>query len=335
MAPSDQFDRHMHDLRISVTDRCNFRCTYCMPKTVFGADYRFLDRSALLTYEQITRLARILIDLGVQKIRLTGGEPLLRRDVERLVTMLAGISGLRDLTLTTNGVLLVQKAQALRDAGLGRVTVSLDSLNDDIFKLTNDVGQPVASVLEGIQAATEVGLRPVKINAVIRRGVNDHTLVDLARYFHGSGNIVRFIEYMDVGTTNGWRLEEVVPAAEMIRMINNELPIEPIDANYKGEVARRWRYRDGGGELGFITSVSHPFCDTCTRLRLSPEGKLYTCLFASSGHDVASYLRGGAVDSQIAAFITELWHRREDRYSQIRSSQTLVQPRIEMSYIGG
>lgn len=325
----------MHDLRISVTDRCNFRCTYCMPKTVFGADYRFLDRSALLTYEQITRLARILIDLGVQKIRLTGGEPLLRRDVERLVTMLAGISGLRDLTLTTNGVLLVQKAQALRDAGLGRVTVSLDSLNDDIFKLTNDVGQPVASVLEGIQAATEVGLRPVKINAVIRRGVNDHTLVDLARYFHGSGNIVRFIEYMDVGTTNGWRLEEVVPAAEMIRMINNELPIEPIDANYKGEVARRWRYRDGGGELGFIASVSDPFCDTCTRLRLSPEGKLYTCLFASSGHDVASYLRGEAVDSQIAAFITELWHRREDRYSQIRSSQTLVQPRIEMSYIGG
>lgn len=325
----------MHDLRISVTDRCNFRCTYCMPKTVFGPDYRFLDRSELLTYEQITRLARILIDLGVQKIRLTGGEPLLRRDVERLVTMLAGIPGLRDLTLTTNGVLLVQKAQALRDAGLGRVTVSLDSLNDDIFKLTNDVDQPVASVLEGIQAATEVGLRPVKINAVIRRGVNDHTLVDLARYFHGSGNIVRFIEYMDVGTTNGWRLEEVVPAAEMIRMINNELPIEPIDANYKGEVARRWRYRDGGGELGFITSVSDPFCDTCTRLRLSPEGKLYTCLFASSGHDVASYLRGGAVDSQIAAFITELWHRREDRYSQIRSSQTLVQPRIEMSYIGG
>ena len=335
MPPRDQLNRSMHDLRISVTDRCNFRCTYCMPRTVFGPDYPFLARSELLTYEQIARLAKIFVDQGVQKIRITGGEPLLRRNLERLVVMLANIAGVRDLTLTTNGVLLAEQARTLSDAGLGRVTVSLDTLDEDVFKAMNDVGMSVAQVLEGIDAASEAGLGPIKINAVVRRGVNDHTILDLARYFRGSGHIVRFIEYMDVGTTNRWKLDEVITAREMVQMINDEFSLEPVDATYSGEVAQRWRYCDGRGEIGFIASVSEPFCHTCTRLRLSPEGKLFTCLFASSGHDLRSLLRAGADDCQIADFISDLWERRDDRYSEIRSSQTLLQPRIEMSYIGG
>ena len=335
MIHEDQFGRAMRDLRISVTDRCNFRCTYCMPKAVFERDYPFLARSELLTFEETERLARIFCGLGVQKIRITGGEPLLRRDLHRLVAMLAALDGPTDLMLTTNGVSLRDQARALKEAGLKRVTVSLDSLDDEVFKTMNDVGAPVESVLEGIEAAAAAGLKPVKINAVVRRGINDHTIVDLARHFHGSGHIMRFIEYMDVGTTNGWRLDEVVTAREIIERIGAELPLEPINPNYAGEVARRWRYRDGGGEIGVIASVSNPFCSTCTRARLSPEGKFYTCLFASAGVDLRALVRGGASDRQIARVIADTWHRREDRYSQIRASQTLVQPRIEMSYIGG
>ena len=325
----------MRDLRISVTDRCNMRCTYCMPKEVFGREYAFLAHNELLTYEEIASLARIFIDQGVHKIRLTGGEPLLRQDLPYLVAMLARINGLRDLAITTNGVLLKQQARALKDAGLNRVTVSLDSLDGKVFKAMNDRGVPVVPVLDGIDAAAEAGLRPIKINTVVRRGVNDHTIVDLARHFHRSGHIVRFIEYMDVGMSNGWRLDEVVTARQIIEIISAELPVEPIGPNHRGEVARRWRYRDGGGEIGVISSVSDPFCSSCTRIRLSPEGKLYTCLFASAGHDLRSLLRSGASDRQIAAFIANIWQHRDDRYSEIRSSQTLAQPRIEMSYIGG
>ena len=335
MIHDDRLGRPMRDLRISVTDRCNFRCPYCMPKAVFGGDYPFLARGELLTFEEIERLARIFCNLGVQKIRITGGEPLLRRDLHRLVSMLAALDGPTDLMLTTNGVSLPEQARALREAGLMRVTVSLDSLDGEVFKAMNDVGASVESVLEGIEAAAEAGLNPVKINAVIRRGINDHTVVDLARRFHGSGHIVRFIEYMDVGGTNGWHLDEVVTAREIIERIGAELPLEPIDPNYAGEVARRWCYRDGGGEIGVIASVSDPFCSTCTRARLSPEGQFYTCLFASEGVDLRSLVRGGASDGRIARVIADTWHHREDRYSQIRASQTLVQPRIEMSYIGG
>ena len=311
------------------------RCTYCMPKEVFGHDYQFLERDQLLSYEEITRLVRIFVLLGVGKVRVTGGEPLLRRHLPRLIEMLTDIRGLRDLTLTTNGVLLPQQAQSLVDAGLHRVTVSLDSLGEKVFQAMNDVGITVDRVLEGIKAAAKAGLKPVKINAVVKKGVNDHTFVDLARYFHRTGHIVRFIEYMDVGTNNGWRLDDVVPAREMIDHINAELPIDPLGPNYQGEVAKRWQYRDGGGEIGVIASVSEPFCGSCTRARLSADGELYTCLFASKGHDLRALIRGGASDDDLTQSIRSIWRRREDRYSELRAAHTLPQPKVEMSYIGG
>ncbi len=335
MALLDLLQRPLHDLRISVTDRCNFRCTYCMPKEVFGRDYEFLRREQLLSYEEITQLARVFVNLGVEKIRITGGEPLVRHQLPQLVEMLSGISGLRDLTMTTNGALLPEFAERLKEAGLSRITVSLDSLDDDVFQAMNDVGASVQQVLDGLEAAARAGMRPIKINAVVKRGLNDHTIVDLARYFHGTGMIVRFLEYMDVGTTNGWRLDHVLPAAEIIERINAELPLEPLEPNYPGEVARRWRYRDGGGEIGVVASISRPFCAECTRARLSADGRLYTCLFASHGFDLRALVRRRASDDELTAAIASLWHRREDRYSQIRSANTSDLPKIEMSYIGG
>jgi GTP 3',8-cyclase len=334
VGPLDTLRRPLRDLRISVTDRCNFRCTYCMPKEVFGRDYEFLRREQLLTFEEIERLVGIFVAHGVEKVRLTGGEPLLRRELERLVAMLAAVPGL-DLTLTTNGSLLPQKAQVLADAGLRRVTVSLDSLDGEVFMAMNDVDFPVERVLEGIEAAAAAGLSPVKVNMVVKRGTNEDSVVPMARYFHGSGHIVRFIEYMDVGATNGWRLDEVVPAAEIVAAIDAELPLEPLDPNYHGEVARRYRYREGGGEIGVIASVTQPFCGDCTRVRLSADGTLYTCLFAARGHDLKSLLRSGASDAELSAAIRRIWTRRTDRYSELRSEETVDLPRVEMSYIGG
>jgi cyclic pyranopterin phosphate synthase len=330
----DTLGRPVRDLRISVTDRCNFRCVYCMPKEVFGRDHRFLDRRELLTFEEIERLARAFVRQGVEKIRITGGEPLVRRDLERLIEMLAAIDGL-DLTLTTNGSLLAQKAEALRAAGLGRVTVSLDSLDDEVFRAMNDVDFPVARVLEGIDAAARAGLTPVKVNMVVKRGDNEGSVLAMARRFHGTGHILRFIEYMDVGHTNGWRMDDVVPAAEIVETIDAELPIEPIEANYPGEVARRWRYRDGGGEIGVISSVTQPFCGGCTRARLSAEGRLFTCLFAVRGHDLRALVRGTGTDEELDDAIAGIWHARTDRYSELRTAETSSEPKIEMSYIGG
>ena len=330
----DRLGRPLRDLRISVTDRCNFRCGYCMPREVFGPDFQFLSRDEVLTFEEIARLARVFASLGVRKFRLTGGEPLLRSEVAKLVAMLAGIEGV-DIALTTNGSLLAQQAQALANAGLRRVTVSLDSLDDAIFRAMNDADFPVARVLEGIDAASAAGLAPLKINAVVRRGVNDHTLVDLARHFKGSGHIVRFIEFMDVGTTNGWALGEVVAAAELIERIDAELPLVPLEPNYDGEVAKRWAYADGEGEIGLITSVSQPFCGDCTRARLSADGSVYTCLFAVGGQDLRGPVRAGASDEELARILRAVWEQREDRYSEIRSEATAALPRVEMSYIGG
>ncbi|MBK7814342.1 MAG: GTP 3',8-cyclase MoaA [Rhodocyclaceae bacterium] len=330
----DQRGRALRDLRISVTDRCNFRCVYCMPKTVFGRDYPFLARAELLSYEEIARLARLFAEQGVQKIRLTGGEPLLRKDIERLIEQLARIPEL-ELTLTTNGSLLAAWARGLRDAGLHRVTVSLDALDDVIFKRMNDADYPVTKVLQGIDAAAAAGLAPIKVNMVVKRGTNDGEILSMARHFRGTGHILRFIEYMDAGNSNAWQAMEVVPAAEVIRRIDAELPLEPIDPNYPGEVAERWRYRDGSGEIGVIASVTQAFCSDCTRIRLSTEGKVYTCLFASSGHDLRQLLRAGADDAQLAAAIAGLWQRRDDRYSELRSAGIPVIKKIEMSYIGG
>ena len=330
----DKLNRPLRDLRISVTDRCNFRCVYCMPKEVFGGDFQFLEREQLLTFEEITRLARVFVTLGAQKIRITGGEPLVRRDLERLIAMLSPIPRV-DLTLTTNGSLLARHAQALKDAGLQRVTVSLDSVDDAVFKAMNDVEFPVAKVLEGIEAAAAVGLAPIKINMVVKRGVNEHSIVPMARHFKGTGHILRFIEYMDVGHTNGWRLDDVVSAAEIISILETELPLEPVAPNYRGEVANRWRYRDGSGELGVIASVTQPFCRDCTRARLSPEGSLYTCLFGIKGFDLRALVRGGASDVELARAIGRAWHVRGDRYSEIRSEATVKLPKVEMSHIGG
>ncbi len=299
VALEDTFHRPLRDLRVSITDRCNFRCVYCMPKEVYGRDYAFLPRRDLLTFEEIARLAQVFAGLGVEKIRLTGGEPLIRRDVERLVEMLAEIPAL-DLTLTTNGAALVQKAQALKDAGLGRITVSLDSLDDDVFRAMNDVDFPVQTVLDGIEAASAAGL-PVKVNVVVKRGVNEDSVLPMARHFRDRGHVVRFIEYMDVGHTNGWRLDDVVPAADIVTAIDAELPLEPLPPRYPGEVAERYRYRDGGGEIGVIASVTRPFCGACTRARLSADGSLYTCLFATTGHDLRALVRGDAGDDEIAA----------------------------------
>ena len=333
MSTRDTLGRPLRDLRISVTDRCNFRCVYCMPKEVFGRDYRFLDRRELLTFEEIERLARAFVAHGVEKIRITGGEPLVRRDLERLIERLAGIDGL-DLTLTTNGSLLPQKAQTLRDAGLRRVTVSLDALDDETFRAMNDVDFPVERVLAGIDAAASAGL-PVKVNMVVKRGANEDQVLPMAREFRERGHILRFIEFMDVGHTNGWRMDDVVPAAEIVATIDAELPLEPVEPNYRGEVARRWRYKDGAGEIGVIASVTQPFCGDCTRARLSAEGRLYTCLFAVRGHDLRALVRGGASDEELKDAIDRVWTRRGDRYSELRSAETAGLPRVEMSYIGG
>ncbi|MEM7050847.1 MAG: GTP 3',8-cyclase MoaA [Acidobacteriota bacterium] len=333
-SPRDRFGRAPRDLRISVTDRCNFRCSYCMPKEIFGKDFPFLPRTAILDYEEIVRLVRIFHRLGVRKVRLTGGEPLLRRDLDQLIRQLATIDDL-EITLTTNGALLERWAPSLAQAGLDRVTVSLDALDEAQFQAVNDVGFPVARVLTGIDAAADAGLTPVKINAVIQKSVNADAILPLARHFHGSGHILRFIEFMDVGNTNGWRLDEVVPGREIVERISAELPLEAVSPSYRGEVARRWRYRDGGGEIGVITSVTEPFCGACTRARLSAEGKLFTCLFATKGTDLRRLLRDGSSDDHIANFLRALWTRRTDRYSEQRSEATAPRERIEMSYIGG
>ncbi len=333
-ALSDRRGRQVHDLRISVTDRCNFRCIYCMPREVFDKDYPFLPRRDLLSFEEIVRVARLFVARGVKKIRITGGEPLLRKNIERLVGMLAELDGV-ELTLTTNGVLLPKLARPLADAGLHRVTISLDSLDDATFRRMNDADFPVERVLEGIAAAQAAGLAPIKVNTVIKRGTNDQGIVELARHFRGSGHILRFIEFMDVGASNGWKMDEVLPSREVVERINQVFPLEPVDPNYEGEVAERWRYTDGAGEIGVISSVTQAFCSTCTRIRLSTEGKLYTCLFAQQGHDLRSLLRGGADDATIDAAIARMWAAREDRYSEIRTANTAAVRKIEMSYIGG
>ena len=332
----DTFKRPLRDLRISVTDRCNFRCTYCMPAEVFGEGYKFLPREALLSFEEIERLARVIVRLGAVKLRMTGGEPLVRQDIEQLVAMLAPIEGVDDFAMTTNAYFLPQKAQALKEAGLRRVTVSLDSLDDDVFQRMNGKRSNVQKVLAGIDAADKAGLGPIKINAVVQKGVNDHTIVDLARYCKDRGYIVRFIEYMDVGTMNGWRMDDVVPAAEIVAMIDAEMPLEPVGRNYRGEVAKRYRYRDGAGEIGLITSVTQPFCGACTRMRLSPEGQIFTCLFGSKGTDLRDPLRSGATDDEIEAIIRNTWGQRIDRYSEERFDLTTPRDeKVEMYHIGG
>ena len=334
-APLDTLGRALRDLRISVTDRCNFRCTYCMPKDVFDADYQFLPHAEVLTFEEIVRAARVFRALGTEKIRLTGGEPLLRRGIEKLVAMLREALPGVDLTLTTNGSALKAMAPRLKAAGLDRVTVSLDSLDDATFRAMNDADFPVGRVLEGIDAAAAAGLAPVKVNMVVKRGMNDHQVVDMARHFRGSGHIVRFIEFMDVGSTNGWRMDDVVPSAEVVRRIGEHLPLEPAQAHYAGEVAERWRYLDGAGEIGVISSVTQAFCATCTRARLSTDGQLFTCLFAQRGYDIKGLLRAGADDDRIADCVAAIWRDREDRYSEIRTAETARGRKIEMSFIGG
>jgi cyclic pyranopterin phosphate synthase len=334
MDPLDRLGRPLHDLRISVTDRCNFRCVYCMPKEIFGKDYQFLPRAEILSFEEIERLVRIFVSLGVKKIRLTGGEPLVRRDLERLVEKIARLGDL-DLTLTTNGSLLAQKAKALADAGLRRVTVSLDSLDDATFRRMNDVDFPVAKVLAGIEAAQAAGLTPIKINMVTKRGVNESSVLPMARYFKGSGMTLRFIEFMDVGSTNGWRMDDVVPAREIISTIGAEMPLEPVEPGYRGEVAARYRYTDGTGEVGVISSVTQPFCADCTRARLSADGSLYTCLFAIKGIDLRALVRDGSTDERITEAIADTWRVRTDRYSELRSEKTAGLHKIEMSFIGG
>ena len=330
----DSLARPLRDLRLSVTDRCNFRCTYCMPKEVFGHGYDFLPKDAVLTFEEYARLARVFISLGVEKVRLTGGEPLLRRNLDRLVAQLAALDGLRDLTLTTNGSRLVEQAPALRAAGLRRLTVSVDSLDDATFRAMNDVDFPVHRVLRGIDAARAAGFAPIKINMVVKRGVNDREIAPMAERFGGRDFILRFIEYMDVGNSNGWRLDDVVPAAEIIARLGETTPLEPLAPNYAGEVARRFRQRDGG-EIGVISSVTQPFCGDCTRARISADGQLYTCLFASHGHDLRTPLRAGASDAEMAAIIGAVWRAREDRYSEIRATVKPHERTAEMSLLGG
>ncbi len=330
----DRRGREVRDLRISVTDRCNFRCVYCMPREVFGDDYAFLPRRELLSFEEILRVAHLFAARGVRKIRITGGEPLLRKDVERLIEMLARLDGV-EITLTTNGVLLPRMAQRLADAGLHRVTVSLDALDDALFRRMNDADYPVEKVLEGIDAARAAGLGPIKVNMVVKRGTNDGDIEAMATHFRHSGHILRFIEFMDVGASNGWKMDEVLPSREVVARIDRLFPLEPADPNYVGEVAERWRYKDGAGEIGVISSVTQAFCSSCTRIRLSTEGQLYTCLFAQQGHDLRTLLRTGADDAQIDAVIARVWNGRDDRYSEIRTAATAAQRKIEMSYIGG
>ena len=339
MSLHDKFERPLRDLRISVTDRCNFRCPYCMPAEIFGERYRFLPKSQLLSFEEITRLTRIIVGLGAVKIRLTGGEPLLRQNIEDLVAMLNPLEGVEDLAMTTNAYLLPQKAAALKAAGLARLTISLDTLDDAVFRQMNGGRSGVDKVLAGIAAAEEAGFHPLKINAVVQRGLNDHTLVDLARYFKERGHILRLIEYMDVGNRNGWRMDQVVSAKEIVAMINAEMPLEPLPGNYYGEVARRWRYVDGGGEIGLISSVTQAFCGACTRMRLSPEGQIFTCLFGTKGISLRDPMRGGGSDDEIAQIIRRAWGHRTDRYSEIRSSLTEEmrdgRKKVEMYHIGG
>jgi cyclic pyranopterin phosphate synthase len=335
LLPRDSLGRPLHDLRISVTDRCNFRCVYCMPRAVFGPDHAFLPRGELLSFEEITRLVRLFVELGVRKVRLTGGEPLVRRELPSLVGQLAGIDGVEDLTLTTNGVLLPQHASALKAAGLHRVTISLDADDDETFTRMNDAGVPVALVLRGLDAAEAAGLGPIKLNMVVKRGWNEHAILPMAGRFRGTGRILRFIEYMDVGHSNGWRLDEVVSADEILSTVSAEFPLEPMPPTKPGEVAERYRYLDGGGEIGIIASVSRPFCGTCDRARLSADGQLYTCLFATRGHDLRALLRGGASDADVSAAIRAIWEGRTDRYSELRSLETVDLPKVEMSYIGG
>jgi GTP 3',8-cyclase len=332
--PRDRLGRPLRDLRISVTDRCNFRCPYCMPADVFGREYAFLPRTEILTFEEITRVVRVAAGLGVTKIRLTGGEPLLRRHLERLVAMIAQVDGI-DIALTTNGAALAHKAPALHEAGLNRITVSLDSLDERVFEAMNGVGFPLTRVLEGIAAAKRAGFSPIKLNAVVKRGLNDRGLLDLARFGREHGYTVRYIEYMDVGATNGWRLDDVMPAAEILHVVDDAFPLEPLDAQYPGEVARRYRYRDGGGEIGLIASVSQPFCKTCTRARLTADGSLFTCLFATAGFDLRATLRASDDDAPVSEALARVWRERGDRYSDERSSRTPHGTRIEMSYVGG
>ncbi len=330
----DTLNRPLRDLRISVTDRCNFRCVYCMPKEIFGTDHQFLHRDQILTFEDITRLTKMFVSHGVKKIRLTGGEPLVRKDLPDLIAMLAAIPNL-DLTMTTNGSLLAKFAPALKAAGLKRVTVSLDSLDNKIFKSMNDVDFPVEKVIEGMDAAATVGLGPIKVNMVVKRGVNEASILPMARFFREKGYILRFIEYMDVGHSNGWRLDDVVSAAEIVKMIGAEMPLESADPNYPGEVAGRWRYKDGKGEVGMIASVTQAFCRDCNRARITAEGQLYTCLFAVKGYDFRAMLRDGATDDEISNEIARVWGKRTDRYSEIRSENTIALPKVEMSHIGG
>jgi cyclic pyranopterin phosphate synthase len=342
---ADARGRRLHDLRISVTDRCNFRCTYCMPKSIFDKDYAFLPQPSLLSFEEITRLTRLFAAHGVEKLRLTGGEPLLRKHIERLIEQLADLTTAAgaplDLTLTTNGSLLRKKAAALKAAGLTRITVSLDALDDAKFRRMNDVDFAVAEVLAGIEEAERAGFGNIKVNMVVKRGVNDDEIVPMARHFKGSGHIVRFIEYMDVGASNGWRMDDVVPSSEVVARLDQAFGVDAADPNYVGEVAERWRYRDGCGEIGVISSVTQPFCGDCSRARLSTEGRLYTCLFATSGHDFRSLLRGGYGDEQIAAAIAAVWGARSDRYSELRGQSPTAEmptyrpPKVEMHYIGG
>ncbi len=334
---ADRFGRPLRDLRVSVTDRCNLRCPYCMPREVFGEGFAFMDRRQLLSFEEVARLGRVFARLGVRKIRLTGGEPLLRRELPRLVAMLDDVGGIEDIALTTNGTLLAAHARALQEAGLRRVTVSLDALDEDVFQLMSDTRAPLARVLEGIDAASAAGLHPVKVNMVVRRGVNDHCVLEMAEHFRARSEVIRFIEYMDVGSSNGWSPVEVVPAAEIVRSISARWPLEAISPRSSAEVARRYRYADGGGEIGVISSVSQPFCATCTRARLSADGKLYTCLFASEGLDLRGPIRAGAADDDLERLVAEVWEARSDRYSAERFARRARtgSPKIEMSYIGG
>jgi len=333
---TDALGRELHDLRISVTDRCNFRCVYCMPKEVFGRGYRFLAKDELMSFEEIERIVRVFAALGVRKIRLTGGEPLVRSELELLIEKIAAVEQITDISLTTNAALLTPKrAASLRDAGLSRVNVSLDALDDETFKAVNDVGVSVQKVLDGIHAAADAGFQSVKVNMVVKRGMNEHSILPMAEYFHGTGLILRFIEFMDVGNTNRWHDDAVVSASEILSIIDPKMPLETLQPNYKGEVARRWRYRDGGGEIGIISSVSQPFCGDCSRGRLSAVGKLYTCLFAAGGYDLLTFLRTGVDDAELEDKLRSLWSRRRDRYSETRTTESVLMPKVEMSHIGG
>ena len=338
-SPIDAFGRLIRDLRISVTDRCNFRCVYCMPREIFGPGYAFVPRDELLCLEEIVRIAKVFAACGVKKIRITGGEPMIRKNLEHLIEMMATIEGIEDISMTTNASYLSKgRAVALKDAGLNRITVSLDALDEQTFRRVCDVEFPVSRVLEGIENARQAGFENIKINAVIKRGLNEHSVLPLARYFHGTGSILRFIEYMDVGSTNNWKLDEVVSAKELIGQINQEMPIDPVSPNYQGEVAKRWRYLDGGGEIGFITSVTESFCGDCSRVRLSAVGQIYTCLFATEGYDIRDPLRAGASDQELLEIIQALWGKREDRYSELRGRIPVVAysgSKVEMSHIGG